>query len=224
MTKSKSDDRVLRQDGDSSVQGVTSARAAAIASRVSPSIVTVTKIDPKSGFPDPNPNWHAGFVIDERGYILTMRTPGLDDRHWIRVRLANQAEYAGELVATDPALSLAVLRIRCAHSIAAVPVGKARLARVGDTVFAVPSPAQKLTAIGVVQRLGISLYPDFPRNLIQSDIALPMGEGGSVMVTDDAEPIGIWIGTRSGKHRASFAVPLVDALALLKRTLPPPEH
>jgi len=187
-----------------------------------PSIVIVTRIDSTSGRPEPNPNWHSGFVVDGRGYILTMLPHYDGNRQQLRVRLANQSEYLAELVATDPKLFLAVLRIRTPRPIAAVPFSKARIPQEGDAVIAVPSPLQKSATTGVVTGVGQSPGEPLPQNLIRSDLPLPLGEGGCLMVSDKGEPVGIWVGIRTAKRRSSFAVPLNDVLPLLTRALPPP--
>ena len=61
------------------------------------SIVTMTRIDPATGLPTPNPNGHAGVVVDPQGYVLT--TGGcskVGDRY--RVRMSDLNEFDGKVV------------------------------------------------------------------------------------------------------------------------------
>jgi len=190
--------------------------------RFSPSIVAVSKTDPKTGLPDPNPNGCAGVIVDGRGYILTMLWATERGGKQLRVRLADQHEYLADVVATDANLKLAVLRIQAPWPLPAVSLSKVRDPQSGDVVVAIPSPGQKEAKTGIVTGLGKDLGENFPKNLILSDLPLAITEGASLMVSDDGEPLGIWVGIRAGKTRTSFAVPLTDALPFLKKVLPPP--
>jgi len=67
----------------------------------------------------------------------------------------------------------------------------------------------------------MTLGDDFAPNLICSDLATPLGEQGSLMATDRGDPLAIWAAIRAGKTRSSYAVPLADALPLLKKAVPP---
>ena len=67
-------------------QGATPERIAEIVRPLLPSIVSVIRTNPKTGKPDPNPNWQAGIVVDERGYILTTLTSDFGRVNQIKVR------------------------------------------------------------------------------------------------------------------------------------------
>lgn len=203
------------------VRGEEPADATEIVRPLLPSIVLVIRTNAKTGRPEPNPNWQAGVIVDERGYILTTLPRDELIRVPIAVRLFHQSEYPAEVVATDPRLQLAVLRIRPRWPLTAISIAKVQVPKVPDTVIEVPSPAQKVTTTGAVTALGRSVET-FPPNLIQSDLAIPLGEAGSLMVTDKGEPAGIWWGIRAGKTRTSFAVPLQDVLPFLAKTVPQP--
>lgn len=186
-----------------------------------PSIVTVTKINLKSGRPEPDPNWRSGIVVDDRGFILTMWLSGDADREQLIVRLADQSEHPAEVVAADSKLELAVLRIRPERPLAAVSLSKVRLPQKGDAVWSVPSPAQKESKAGVVTGIRQFAGDMFTKTFIESDLPLPLGEGGSLMVADKREPVGVWIAIRAGETRSSYAIALNDIQPLLAKALPP---
>ena len=207
------------QDTTAAVQRASQERIAEIVRPLLPSIVLVIRTNPATGRPEPNPNWQSGIVVDERGYILTIWPPDFGRANQITVRLVDQSEYVAEAVAIDKKLQLAVLRIRPRLPLTAVSLSRAQVPKAGDAVIGVPSPAQKAPLIGGVIAVSAN-PPTFPPNLIQSDLPLPIGETGSLMVTDKGEPAGIWWGIRAGKTRTSFAVPLQDALPLLANAVP----
>jgi S1-C subfamily serine protease len=183
---------------------------------LSPSIVTVTRIDPKTGLPSPNPNVQAGILVDSRGYILTPLVVGLSKAKPFKVRLANLQESVAEVSATDESLKLMILKIPTAQPLPAVSLAKIREPREGDSVFVVPSPAAKGLISGRITATAVNLSDADSTKVIQTDIKFPLGEGGSLLVSELGEPIGIPYAIRAGEQPMSFALPLKVALRFIQ--------
>ncbi len=180
-----------------------------------PSIVTVIRVDPKTGLPNPNPNGQAGVIVDPRGYILTPFMEGLSKAKPCKVRLANQQEFVAEVAATDET-HLMVLKIVSPYALAAVSLAKLREPQVGDAVFVVPSPAGKGPSVGIVTATSRSLPEYDETTFIQTDIKLPKGEEGSLLVSALGEPIGIPVIKWPDEQPICFARPLKTALSIIQ--------
>jgi beta-lactamase regulating signal transducer with metallopeptidase domain/S1-C subfamily serine protease len=183
------------------------------------SVAAITRIN--SGNRESGQNRRSGVVFDKRGYVVTVWSEMDQSRDRFLVTLADKTEYLARPVASDPALGLAILRLRMRpdQAIAAVPLADARAPRHGEPIVAVPSPTKGKAETGVVTGVGQRLGDLFPRNLIQSDLRLELGEAGSLIVTGRGEPLGIGVAMRVKNLPASYAVPMADVLPLLKKAL-----
>ncbi|OOG25976.1 serine endoprotease DegQ [Thioalkalivibrio denitrificans] len=162
----------------------------------------------------------SGVILDaERGFILT-------NYHVIRradeivVTLHDGRRLDAEVVGTDPATDLAVLRVE-AKGLNAVPVADSDALKVGDFVVAIGNPfglGQTVTS-GIVSALGRSglgmeSYEDF----IQTDASINPGNSGGALVNLRGELVGIntAILTRGGGNIGiGFAIPVNMALQIM---------
>lgn len=183
---------------------------------LAPAIVTVTRVDAKTGQPAPSRNGHAGLVIDSRGFIVT---PLVDDRDGampFKVRLADAVEFIAEVVAKDEDLNLMMLRIKNPQPLLAISLAKICEPQQGDLIYLVTSPATKGSISGRVTATSVDLGETDPIKVIQTDIKLPLSEGGGLMVSALGEPIGISCGIREGEPPATFVRPLNAILSFIK--------
>jgi Do/DeqQ family serine protease len=163
----------------------------------------------------------SGVILDaERGYILT-------NYHVIRradeivVTLYDGRRLDAEVVGTDPATDLAVLRVEADH-LEAVKVADSDALRVGDFVVAIGNPfglGQTVTS-GIVSALGrsglgIESYEDF----IQTDASINPGNSGGALVNLRGELVGINTAILSrggGNIGIGFAIPVNMALQIME--------
>ena len=135
----------------------------------------------------------SGVVIDaELGHVVTNHhvIEGADE---ITVRLKDDREFKAELVGSDPATDIALLRIE-ADDLTALPLGDSDELAVGDFVVAIGNPfnlGQTATS-GIVSGLGRSGiggggYEDF----IQTDASINRGNSGGPLVDLDGRLVGI---------------------------------
>ncbi|MDA1018037.1 MAG: hypothetical protein O3A00_26720 [Planctomycetota bacterium] len=207
------------------------------------SIVTVTRLDPKTGKDAPNLNGHSGVVVDPRGYIVT---PMVDaqartmkfkvwmakDQNFFAEPDANDQsgnrsvygqEFVAELVASDETLKLMILKVQSPRPLVAVSFAKSREARVGDKVLLVTSPLSRGKFDGRVTSTSFVFGDPDSTKLIQTDVKFPLSEFGSLMVSELGEPLGLFMTSRTNPKPESIAVPLITVLPLIKAAIDKPK-
>jgi serine protease Do len=139
----------------------------------------------------------------------------IDDGAEIHVMLNDQREYKAEVVGSDAATDLALLKID-ADDLIAVQFGNSDSLYVGEWVLAIGNPFRLRSTVtaGIVSAKGrnISILPDQTgiESFIQTDAAVNPGNSGGALVNTQGELIGIntAIITYSGQYEGfSFAVP-----------------
>jgi Do/DeqQ family serine protease len=154
----------------------------------------------------------SGVLISRDGYVVTNSHVVGNNVREITVALSDKREVPGQVVGTDPATDIALLKI----DVPDIPVlawGDSSDLKVGEWVLAIGSPfqlSQTVTA-GIVSatgrtNVGFADYEDF----IQTDAAINPGNSGGALVNGRGELIGINTGIFSdsgGYQGVGFAVP-----------------
>lgn len=133
----------------------------------------------------------SGFVISEDGFIVTNNhvIEGADE---IRIEFFSGLELEAELVGTDPATDIALLKVDHDSPLPHVPWGDAEAARVGDWVIAVGNPLGQGFSVsaGIISARGRALQGNFD-DYIQTDAAINRGNSGGPLFNMDGEVIGV---------------------------------
>ncbi len=165
----------------------------------------------------------SGVIVRENGYILTNNhvVSGADE---LTVELSDGRKVTGEVVGTDPATDLAVVKID-AQGLQAASLGSSDEIRVGDWVLAIGSPfglEQTVTA-GIISGKnrvqGIVGDGDGFEDFLQTDAAINPGNSGGPLVNLKGELVGIntAILSRSGGNAGiGFAIPVSLARPVLE--------
>ena len=141
----------------------------------------------------PSSSLGSGVIVDaEKGYVITNHHV-IDKADVITVTTVDGYELEAQLVGSDPASDVAVVRVD-AENLTEIRMGDSRDLRVGDFVAAIGSPfglSQTVTS-GIVSALGrsglgIKGYEDF----IQTDASINPGNSGGALVNLRGELIGI---------------------------------
>jgi S1-C subfamily serine protease len=190
--------------------------------QASPAVANVlTKATEYDFFMDPVPVEGAGsgFVIDERGYILT-NFHVVQEAQSIEVVLGDQSRYPGKFVGADQRNDVALVKIDPkGKRLVALPLGDSAALQVGQKVLAIGNPfgfASTLTT-GVVSALGRTVQTSqstFIDEAIQTDAAINRGNSGGPLINSHGEVIGInsAIYTPSGTTAGiGFAIPINTA-------------
>jgi putative serine protease PepD len=201
---------------------------AAIAARVSPSVV---EVDSNSS---QGQDTGTGFFIQSDGYILTNNhvvEPAVLSNGKIKVKLSNNRTYTATLIGRDTAYDLAVLKIPVTDA-PALTFGDSDKVQVGDPVIAIGSP---LGLAGTVT-LGIISAKNRPVttssesqagensfiNALQTDAAINPGNSGGPLVDINGAVIGVnsaiaslssnvFGGSQPGSIGLGFAIPIKQA-------------
>ena len=154
----------------------------------------------------------SGVIVDaRRGYVLTNHHV-VRSAERITVTLKDRREFQAEMVGSDPATDVALLRIP-AQSLTALPFGDSDRLKVGDLVIAIGNPfglGQTVTS-GIVSALGrggitSGNYEDF----IQTDASINPGNSGGALINSKGDLIGIntaILAPSGGNVGIGFAVP-----------------
>ncbi|HUO86894.1 MAG TPA: trypsin-like peptidase domain-containing protein [Thermoanaerobaculia bacterium] len=158
----------------------------------------------------------SGFVWDGAGHVVT-NFHVVQGSSGARVTLADQSEWAAELVGAAPEKDLAILRIDApAEHLRPLPLGASSELAVGQKVFAIGNPFgldQTLTT-GVISALGREIpgVGGLPiRDVIQTDAAINPGNSGGPLLDSAGRLIGVntAIYSPSGAYAGiGFAIPV----------------
>lgn len=151
--------------------------------RIRPSLVTVQSKRFGAG---------AGLIWSEDGLILTNNH--VLGRHTPRVTLADDRRYRARVLAAEPEVDLALLKID-ERELPAAPVGDSTEAQVGEWVFAIGHPWGQRNSVtaGVISHLTTAesrpsgrIFP-----IIRTDARLAPGNSGGPLVNAAGEVLGI---------------------------------
>ena len=166
----------------------------------------------------------SGFIISDDGYILTNHhvIAGADQ---VIVRMNNRKEYVAEVVGSDEASDVAVLKVD-GENLPVLKFGDSDKLKVGEWVLAIGSPFgfDATVTAGIVSAKGRNLPTDNYVPFIQTDVAINPGNSGGPLFNLNGEVIGInsQIYSRSGGFMGlSFAIPIemaVDVANQIKET------
>jgi len=174
-------------------------------------------IEPPPRDPDtPRQGAGSGFIIDRDGYILTNHHV-IDQAERISVTLADGRAYRAEVVGTDPAIDVALLRIPGGRDLPAAPLGNSDELRVGEWVCAIGNPLGYVhsVTVGVVSFIGRKLFDASLDDYIQTDAAINFGNSGGPLINARGEVIGINSAISSRASSIGFAVPINQAVGIL---------
>ncbi|MEJ7644070.1 MAG: trypsin-like peptidase domain-containing protein [Chryseolinea sp.] len=156
----------------------------------------------------------SGVIFTADGYIIT-NNHVIESAERIEVNY-NKRVYPAELIGTNPATDLAVIKIS-EKGLPAIALGSSKTLQVGEWVVAVGNPFSlaSTVTVGIVsakgRRIGI-LEDKFPiESFIQTDAAINPGNSGGALVNKTGELVGInsAILSRTGSYTGyAFAIPV----------------
>jgi len=158
----------------------------------------------------------SGFIIDRDGFILTNHHV-IDAAERITVTLADGRTFRAEVVGTDPAIDVALLKVPSSHDLPEAPLGNSDELRVGEWVCAIGNPLGYVhsVTVGVVSFIGRKLFDPSLDDYIQTDAAINFGNSGGPLINTRGEVIGINSAISSRASNIGFAVPINQAVDIL---------
>ncbi len=156
----------------------------------------------------------SGVIFDAKQGLVLTNNHVIQRADEITVSLTDGRSFEAELVGSDPATDVALIKIP-AEQLTALPLANSDQLRVGDFVVAIGNPfglGQTVTS-GIVSALGRSgLGIEGYENFIQTDASINPGNSGGALVNLRGELVGINTaifspGQSSGNIGIGFAIP-----------------
>jgi serine protease Do len=165
----------------------------------------------------------SGVIVDaQHGYILTANHV-VAQVATAQVTTKDGRHFVAKLVGRDPGTDVAVLRMREATGLRAIPMGDSDALQVGDFVLAIGNPfglGQTVTS-GIVSALGrTGLAKQGYEDFIQTDAPINPGNSGGALVNLRGQLIGINTAILSpggGNIGIGFAVPINMARRVMEQ-------
>jgi serine protease Do len=206
----------------------TSVNFADVAERINPSVVNIDAAsrpghhrsddphDTPRDFDVPHQGSGSGFVIDPQGFILT-NYHVIQDADRISVTFADGRTLRGDVVGSDPAIDVALLRVNGVSNLPQASIGNSDDLRVGEWVCAIGNPLGYVhsVTVGVVSFIGRKLFDASLDDYIQTDAAINFGNSGGPLINARGEVIGINSAISSRASNIGFAVPINQAMAIV---------
>ncbi|WP_343486062.1 trypsin-like peptidase domain-containing protein [Allomuricauda sp. d1] len=151
----------------------------------------------------------SGVIISPDGYIVT-NNHVIDRATALQVTLNNNKSYDAEVVGTDQASDIALIKVDAEGDLPYLAFGNSDDTKIGEWVLAVGNPFNLTSTVtaGIVSAKARSLGRN--QSFIQTDAAVNPGNSGGALVNTNGDLIGIntAITSQTGSYVGySFAVP-----------------
>lgn len=194
-----------------------------LAAAVSPAVVYINVAVRPTGrrlTDGPEFSQGSGFIIHEDGFVVTNHHV-VESAASIEVVLESGVRIDAEVVGTDPATDLALLRLNVPGPYPVVPLGDSDTLAPGDWVVAIGNPLglDHTVTAGIVSALGRrglrpenrSMYTDF----IQTDASINPGNSGGPLLDINGHVVGVNSAVNRQANGIGFAIPVNMVKTLL---------
>ena len=152
----------------------------------------------------------SGFIVGADGVILT-NAHVVEGAERIKVRMADQRVFPGEVLGLDPKTDVAVLKVKSDQPLPVAVLGDSERIKVGQWALAIGNPfgLDSTLTVGVVSatgraNVGIEHYEDF----IQTDASINPGNSGGPLLNIYGEVVGINTAIVAAGQGIGFAIPI----------------
>ncbi len=167
--------------------------ATAAAAKAAPSVVTIYVTGRSSS------GSGSGVVLTEDGYVLTNNHVVEAQDATVQVRTSDGTLYDAEVIGTDPASDIAVVKIADAGSLTPATFADSDDVQVGDIAVAIGAPLGLSNTVtdGIISATGRAVQTGSSQDdatvidAIQTDAAINPGNSGGALVNGAGEVIGI---------------------------------
>lgn len=159
-----------------------------------------------------------GFVVTEKGLIVTNKHVVSDTRGVYSVVTKDGQKHEVRKIYRDPVLDMAIVQID-SNNLKPLELGDSSKLKVGQTVIAIGNALGRFTntvTTGVVSGLGRRVVAGDPfsgsseslDNLIQTDAAINPGNSGGPLLNSAGQVIGVNVATTEGAQNIGFTIPI----------------
>lgn len=161
----------------------------------------------------------SGFLVSNDGMIVTNNHVVADTEATYSIVLNNGITYTVEVLARDPQIDIAILKINqpIEESLSYVTFGDSSTLKLGQTVIAIGNALaefQNSVSVGVISGLARTIVAsdEFGRSeqldqVIQTDAAINPGNSGGPLLNSEGKVIGVNVATSRGAENIGFALP-----------------
>ena len=167
----------------------------------------------------------SGFIIDEKGHIVT-NNHVIDNAQEINITVGDNEKkiYKAKVIGKDKKTDLALLKIDAKEPIPFVKFGDSDKIRVGEPVIAIGNAfgfGGTVTS-GIISAKGRHLGGQFYEEFIQTDASINKGNSGGPMFNMEGEVIGVnsaIVSPSGGNVGIGFAIPSNTAKSIISKLL-----
>lgn len=161
----------------------------------------------------------SGFIIDKSGLIVTNKHVVSDTKAEYTVVMNDGKKYKAEVLARDPVLDIAILKIQ-ASGLVALKLGDSSSLQLGQSVIAIGNALgefKNTVSVGVISGLARNITAggggtsESIEGVIQTDAAINPGNSGGPLLNLKGEVIGMNTAVASGAQSIGFAIPINQA-------------
>jgi S1-C subfamily serine protease len=191
------------------------AKVTSAVEKMSESLVSISSVRMERRFPYgvvPQEGQGSGVIIDQGGLIVT-NNHVIEEANRVQVTLKDGRTYIGEVVGSDEATDIAVVRVD-ARDLPAATLGDSESLRVGQFALAMGNalglPGGPTVSLGVISATGRPLPgSDFIfEGLLQTDAAVNPGNSGGPLADISGRVIGINTAMLPFAQGVGFAIPI----------------
>jgi len=170
-----------------------------VARGITPAVVSVVQQGVGSG---------SGVIIRADGVILT-NAHVVGNARTVEVGLADGRRVAGTVLARDPAVDVAVVRVNLT-GLPTAPLGNSDQLEVGQTAIAIGNPIglDRTVTTGIISAVNRSPRGFELGGLIQTDAAINPGNSGGPLLDSQGRVVGINSAILQGTTGLGFAIPI----------------
>ncbi len=211
----------LRQAG--SLQYDPRQSLAPLVKSVAPSVVSIRASRSSGGiFSRQTQGSGSGFVFASDGVIVTNHHV-VDGARQLEVTLHDGTHYPAEVLGSDAATDLAVLRLQGTHDLPVLSLGDSAELEVGDWVVAIGNPMglDHSASVGILSGRGrgsLGLYADSYLDFLQTDADIAPGSSGGPLFDLAGNVVGITTAV-GANSRPGFAIPAAQARQVIPQLL-----
>lgn len=159
----------------------------------------------------------SGFFVSRDGLIMTNRHVVEDEEASYTVFTSDGKKYEAEVVAKDPFLDVAIIRIKGGKNFSFLSFGNSARLKAGQSVIAIGNPLGEFrnsVSVGVISGLARSIVAgdgmgnaEQLEEVIQTDAAINPGNSGGPLLNINGEVIGVNVAVAAGSENIGFALP-----------------
>ncbi len=158
-----------------------------------------------------------GFFVSSEGHIVTNKHVVSQDGVEYSVVTNDGETYEVEILAKDPSLDIAILKVKSDQSFPFLDFGDSNKLRRGESVVAIGNALAEFpnsVSVGVISGLSRDIiagdgrgFTETLEGVIQTDAAINQGNSGGPLLNTNGEVIGVNVATAQGSENIGFAIP-----------------